>query len=193
MIAKLKGVLAEKHPNLILINVNNIFFEVNISLNCYSALPTVGNEIELPVITIFREDSVSLYGFSSNEEKKLFTMLNTVSKIGPKLSLSILSTIPVEKLKIAIKTKDINLISSAPGVGKRTAERIILELRDKIEDDILNCLELDKDSSDSDILSALLNLGYKRNDCINAMKKIDPSVKGFEERFREALKLLSNI
>lgn len=191
MIAKLKGIVYEKKPNLLIINVNDIYFEVNISLNCFTHLPSIGSVVEIPVTMIFREDGAFLYGFLNEEEKKLFYMLNTVSKIGPKLALSILSTIHVDKLKSAIKSKDSNLISSAPGVGKRTAERIILELSDKI-DDVASIGEYEKDSDiDGDVVSALINLGYKKNDCINALKKIDKNINSFEEKFRETLKLLT--
>lgn len=191
MIAKLKGIVHEKHPNILIINVNSIYFEVNISLNCFTHLPAIGSVVEIPVTTIFREDGAFLYGFLNEEEKKLFYMLNTVSKIGPKLALSILSTITVDKLKSAIKSKNSDLISSAPGVGKRTADRIILELNDKMEDLVSNG-EGGKDFDiDGDVVSALINLGYKKNDCINALKKIDKGIKNFEEKFRETLKLLT--
>jgi Holliday junction DNA helicase RuvA len=193
MIARLKGRLAEKHPNLILLDVHGIFFEINISINCYSNLPALNDTCELPVVTIFKEEGTTLYGFANDDEKQLFILLNTVSKIGPKLAISILSTATIEKLKSAIKNKDANTISAAPGVGKKTAERIILELGDKIGEIPLMPGEEINTDIDTDVISALMNLGYKKIDCTNALKKINTNFKSFEERFRESLKLLTNI
>lgn len=191
MIAKLKGRLYEKHPGYIILDVNNIFFELSISLNCYSKLPEINTEIIISTHTIVREDGIYLYGFLDEEEKRLFLLLTSVSKIGPKLALSILSTSDTCKLKNAIQNKDSNFIAMAPGIGKKTAERIILELRDKVAEGVP--AESKDGDLDGDLISALVNLGYKRGDAISALKKLDEKYKTFEDRLREVLKLLNNI
>lgn len=191
MIAKLKGRLYEKHPGYIILDVNNIFFELSISLNCYSKLPEINTEIIISTHTIVREDGIYLYGFLDEEEKRLFLLLTSVSKIGPKLALSILSTSDTCKLKNAIQNKDSNFIAMAPGIGKKTAERIILELRDKVAEGLP--VEAKDGGLDGDLISALVNLGYKRGDAISALKKLDEKYKTFEDRLREVLKILNNI
>lgn len=192
MIAKLRGKLHEKKPNYIILDVNGIFFEISISLNCFTALPDLNSEVIISTYTIVREDGISIYGFLNDDEKRLFLLLNSVSKVGPKLALSILSTCEIVKLKSAIKNRDINLIATAPGVGKKTAERIILELRDKIEEFEV-VMDADTGGLDDDIISALVNLGYKKVDALSALKRLDDRYKTFEERLREALKLLNKL
>jgi Holliday junction DNA helicase RuvA len=189
MIAKLRGKLVEKHPGFIILDVNNIFFEISISLNCYSSLPDINTEIIILTQTVVREDGIYFYGFLSSEEKRLFMLLNTVSKIGPKLALSILSMGDIKKLKSAILNKDVNFIAMAPGVGKKTAERIVLELRDKI-DDVVPAEQVC--SVEDDLISALVNLGYKKADALTAIKKVGDNYKTFEEKLRESLKILNN-
>jgi Holliday junction DNA helicase RuvA len=192
MIAKLRGKLHEKKPNSIILDVNGIFFEISISLNCFTALPDLNSELIISTYTIVREDGISIYGFLNDDEKRLFLLLNSVSKVGPKLAISILSTCEIVKLKSAIKNRDINLIATSPGVGKKTAERIILELRDKIEEFEV-AMDENAGGLDDDIISALVNLGYKKVDASSALKRLDERYKTFEERLREALKLLNKL
>ncbi|MCX8083562.1 MAG: Holliday junction branch migration protein RuvA [Calditerrivibrio sp.] len=189
MIARLKGKLVEKYPDRIILDVNNIYFEIFITLKCYSGLPEVNYEVTIPTQTVVREDGITIYGFLNEEEKKLFGLLNTVSKIGPKIALSILSSIDVDVLKRAIKERDIGSIAISPGVGKKTAERIILELRDKVDE--VEVFSSDLLDNDSDLVSALINFGYKRGDALAVIKKIDPSYKTLQDRLREALRLLN--
>lgn len=164
-------------------------YEVNIGLNTFSELPEPGTEIKLYTHMTIKEDGIFIYGFLSEQEKKIFLLLNTVSKVGPKLALSILSGISTEKLKTAILNNDYPLLSSIPGIGQKTAERIILELKDKF-DEVFEP-KVTESSFVEDVLSALTNLGYKKQDCRNIVQKKSAEFNDFESLLKESLKQLS--
>src|SRR5215831_17788841 len=162
MIAHLRGKLISKHPNQAIVEAAGVGYEVNISIPTFSALPALGAEVSLFVHTHVREDALSLFGFLRGEEKQLFEKLIGVSGIGPKLAITILSGMPAEAMVAAIKGNNIALLTRIPGIGKKTAERMVLELRDKLEAFGVPAAAV-ASPVEEDVLSALVNLGYNRS------------------------------
>ncbi|HOK44692.1 MAG TPA: Holliday junction branch migration protein RuvA, partial [Bryobacteraceae bacterium] len=132
MIAHLRGTLLEKHPNQAVVEAGGVGYDVAIPVSTYSALPEAGREVTLRIYTHVREDTLALFGFLTREEKLLFERLISVSGIGPKLAITVLSGLPAADLSAAVRAGDVNRLTRIPGVGKKTAERIVLELRDKL-------------------------------------------------------------
>lgn len=188
MIYSVTGVLLEKGASTAVIDTGPVSYEVFISAATYRNLPATGHRASLFTHFVMREDAVALYGFTTLEEKKLFLLLLTISKIGPKIALAILSAMDPKKFINAVVTNDAGLISTIPGIGKKTAERIILELKDKFGQ---IAAEAGQSGNTEDVISALTNLGYSRADCQKAVTKVYKSDAGFEELFRLALKELS--
>lgn len=172
MIAFLRGKILEKNENLIVLEVNNIGYEVNISMNTYVSIANQ-SECELYTFLQVKEDGISLFGFYTKQEKELFLNLITVNGVGPKMAITILSGANLTDIVSAIITEDSTMLSKVKGVGKKTAERIILELKEKVSGDILsggNDLSLDLTNSlINDTLMALVTLGLNKTD---AMKRI---------------------
>jgi Holliday junction DNA helicase RuvA len=166
MISYLFGILSHKEPLSAIIDCNGVGYEVNIPLSTYDKLPELGKQIKLTIHYSFNEtDGVRLYGFISRDEKILFRRLITISKIGPKLALAILSGLSVQDMIRAVQTGDVNLISSIPGIGKKTAERLIIELKDKVSsisaaDFVDTPDELGRIIAEAE--AALVSLGYKQ-------------------------------
>lgn len=171
MIACLKGELFRKEPNRAIIDVGGVGYEVFLSLTSGERLPGVGSEVFVHIHTSVREDAITLYGFWENEEKEMFLMLTSVSGVGPKLALNILSGITARGLGRAISAKDIKRLTALSGVGKKTAARLCVELKDKVgfvvgdDDDISFLGEGDSTAApeagvSSDVISGLINLGY---------------------------------
>lgn len=198
MIAYLRGTLLEKHPNNAIIEVGGVGYDVNIPVSTFSALPGAGSEVSLRVYTHVREDALLLFGFYSPDEKALFERLITVSGIGPKLAITVLSGLNTADLVTAIRNGQVNQLVRIPGVGKKTAERIVLELRDKVEGlrggvpaaaaeraEALTPVE-------EDVLSALINLGCNRAAAETALRKAKAggAPPDFEALFRRALELV---
>src|SRR5512145_2251374 len=132
MIAYLRGAILEKHPNQVIVDAGGVGYDVTIPISTYSALPAVGAEVRLRIHTHVREDALALFGFLTQEEKTLFERLIDVSGIGPKLAVTVLSGLPTTDLIAAIRHGHVEQLVRIPGVGKKTAERIVLELRDKL-------------------------------------------------------------
>lgn len=191
MIYSVKGTLAEKMPSYAVIDTGTVAFEIAISAATYRTLPEIGSRAALFTHFVMREDAVALYGFATIEEKKLFLLLNTISKIGPKLALGILSAMEAKKFMNAVMSGDAGLIATIPGIGKKSAERIIVELKDKFGQIMSAAGETAAAGGTEDLVSALTNLGYSRNDCQKAVNKIFNTEASFEELFRLALKELS--
>jgi Holliday junction DNA helicase RuvA len=193
MIAQLTGKLRQKETDRVLIDIGGVGYEVLIPLSTYYELGELEELISLKVYTHVREDTLALFGFLTEKEKTLFTRLIQISGIGPKLANTILSGLPVEELVQAVSASDIARISSVPGVGKKTAERIIIELRDKIHG-----LFPGQDSTKEtmfpgafgqDLVSALVNLGYPKNKSETIVSKVLKEGEGtFEEMLRKALR-----
>ena len=159
MIAHLRGRLVEKGPSRVVVDVNGVGYEVFVPLTTFSAMPGNGSEVTIDIHTHVREDIIALYGFSSRRERTVFEKLIGISGIGPKLAVTILSGGSVDDLAVAIKRGDLARLTAIPGVGKKTAERIVVELKDKLQD---FAEAPSKSSVEMDVLSALENLGYPR-------------------------------
>jgi Holliday junction DNA helicase RuvA len=190
VIAHLRGRLAQKDPARVIVDVHGVGYEVFIPLTTFTALPETGSEVSIDVHTHVREDIIALYGFSTRRERLVFEKLMTISGIGPKLAVTILSGASVEDLAGAIKRSDLGRLTAIPGVGKKTAERIILELKDKLQDFVEAQA---KSSVEVDVLSALENLGYNRALAEGAIRRaIDgESNPAFDALFKRTLQILT--
>lgn len=197
MIALLRGTLAYKSIDHVIIDVNGVGYRLFIPLSTFYSLPETG-EISLYTHTHVREDALLLYGFLTLEEKELFVTLIGISGIGPKLAVNILSHSPVAELKNAIATSDVKRLSGLPGIGKKTAERLVLELKDKIEPVAASTGTRTSSTGSpsakdliNDVISALVNLGYKENQARKVLENMElaPDVP-MEEALKGALKVL---
>ena len=170
MIAFLNGTLIEKHPTRIILDVNGVGYEVFVSLGCYDRLPAQGEACRILTFDYVREDTHQLFGFMTADERRLFVLLMTISGIGPKLALRALSGLSVRELKRSIVEGDIKRLSTISGVGRRTAERIVVELRDKLDEgEALEAAAGAEEASERDLklrdaVLALIALGYKQAD-----------------------------
>jgi holliday junction DNA helicase RuvA len=195
MIAHLRGKLLLKHPNQVVVETAGVGYDVTITVPTFSDLPSVGTEVALHIHTHVREDVIALYGFVSSAEKQLFEKLITVSGIGPKLAITILSGMPADEMVAAIRSNDVARLTRIPGIGKKTAERMVLELRDKLPPQVAGQEPMAPVLStiEEDVLSALLNLGYPRPAAEKALSTAVKSGKtiSFDTLFREALGGLS--
>jgi holliday junction DNA helicase RuvA len=206
MIATLSGVLFVKQPNHVIIDVGGVGYEVLISGRTYDRLPDSGDEVFLYIHTSVREDAITLYGFAKAEEKELFLLLNTVSGVGPKLALGILSGISAPELGEALTRKNMARLTALSGVGKKTAERMCVELKDKVAKYYVPRSgaermpaeeEMMEEDSIRDVLSALTNLGYPQalaRQAVRRVQKLHPETIGgmkIEDLIREALRTLA--
>jgi Holliday junction DNA helicase RuvA len=195
MFAHLRGILLEKHPNQAVVDAGGVGYDVTIAVPTYTKLPDVGSEVKLRIYTHVREDALALYGFLSREEKTLFEKLISVSGIGPTLAVKILSGLSAADLIAHIRRGEVEKLVRVPGVGKKTAERMVLELRDKlpaVEGDEPAPPAASLSAIEEDVLSALLNLGCARAAAENAVRKAKSSgvEAAFEPLFRRALELV---
>jgi Holliday junction DNA helicase RuvA len=187
MIGQLRGTLSHKSAELLIIEVGGVGYELTCPLTTLEKLPAVGEGCTLSVKTYVREDQITLFGFSSFEERRLFEALTTVSGIGPRLAIACLSGLDAEALKVAIITGDVKRISSIPGIGRKTADRMILELRAKFEKHFpLEAAQPQAVTQLNDLQSALLNLGYKSKEVEEYINEIRPRAP--EMTFEELLK-----
>jgi Holliday junction DNA helicase RuvA len=195
MIAHLRGRLLAKHPNQAIVETGGVGYDVTISVPTFLDLPAVGSEVELHIHTHVREDLIALYGFLRPAEKNLFEKLITVSGIGPKLAITILSGMAADEMVGAIRGNDVARLTRIPGIGKKTAERMVLELRDKLPGgtagEVIAVPTMS--AAEEDVLSALMNLGYQRATAERALVNVAKNGKGasFEAMFRETLSALS--
>ncbi len=197
MIAHLRGRLLHKSPNHVVIECSGVGYEATISVATYSALPAESGEAMLHIFTHVREDQLALFGFADRREKSLFEKLLTISGIGPKLAITVLSGIDADRLVMAIRSGDHAMLTRIPGIGKKTAERVVLELKDKLEDLAAESpmpravAGLRLGPAGDDALSALVNLGYARPAAQRAIElaiEKDRSVAGeFEALFRASM------
>jgi holliday junction DNA helicase RuvA len=195
MIAHLRGKLLAKHPNQAIVETGGVGYDVTISVPTFSDLPAIGGEVTLHIHTHVREDLIALYGFLRPAEKRLFEKLITVSGIGPKLAITILSGMAADEMVNAIRGNDVARLTRIPGIGKKTAERMVLELRDKLapegvaESAVMPAMS----PVEEDVLSALMNLGYQRAAAERALASVEKNGKSssFEIMFRQTLAVLS--
>ncbi len=196
MIALLRGVLVEKHPNQAVVETGGVGYDVTIPVSTFTHLPDAGGEVRLRIHTHVREDALSLYGFLTQDEKSLFEKLIAVSGIGPKLAITILSGLPAVELIGSIRRGEVERLVRIPGIGKKTAERMVLELRDKLPapsgDEQATPAAPALSAVDQDVLSALLNLGCGRPQAEAAVRKAKAAgaPADFEPLFRRALELV---
>ena len=190
MIAQLEGILVEKATDRLLINVNGVGYEVLVPLSTYYDLGEVGGTVSLRIYTHVKEDALSLYGFLTSKEKMLFAQLIQISGIGPKLGVAILSGLPVDEFVGAVIGDDVVRLNKIPGVGKKTAERLVLEMKDKMEALFPELQEGTvfggSSSLKTDVVSALVNLGYAQNTAEQVVSRA--LEEGKTDRFEVLLK-----
>ena len=200
MIGRLSGQIVQKQPPELLIDVNGVGYEVSAPMSTFYALPELGEKVVLHTHMVVREDAQLLYGFCSESERALFRILIKINGVGPKLAITILSGIASDDFIRCIHDNDAAALVRLPGIGKKTAERLIVELKDKIG----NESELDSDSASevvmssvnagssvSDAVSALISLGYKANDASRMVRSIDSAGLNTEDIIRQSLQGLA--
>jgi len=198
MIASITGRITRKAADYLIIDVSGVGYEVRVPLSTFYGIPESGGEVNLHIHTHLREDSLSLFGFLTQAEKDMFLLLMGVSGIGPKLALAVLSSLSVGDLTRFICDADDSRLCSIPGIGKKTAARMVLELKDKVKLLVVVGTEHDRTASSlaqddvEDAVSALVNLGYKKPLAEEALKKVRHGRQGvpIEELIREALSVL---
>ena len=190
MIAHLRGKLMQKEPARVIVDVHGVGYEITVPVTTFTALPDLGAEVAIDIHTHVREDVIALYGFSTRRERIIFEKLMTISGIGPKLAVTILSGGSVEELIGAIKRGDLARLTAIPGVGKKTAERIILELKDKFQEFVDAA---PKPAVQTDVVSALENLGYPRGVAEGALNRAanGDGDAAFDVLFKRALQILT--
>jgi len=191
VIGRLSGKLIEKQPPQVIVDVQGLGYELDVPMSTFYTLPGLGEAITLFTHLVVREDAHLLYGFGSDDERRAFRQLIKISGVGPKMALSVLSGLSVADLALAVAMQETGRLVKIPGVGKKTAERLVLELRDKLVH--APSIAASGDSSKSagaDVLNALLALGYNDREAQWALKQI-PNDLGVSESIRQALKQLS--
>lgn len=193
MIARLSGRLAHKSPEELIVDVHGVGYRVMVSLTAFAALPDVGSDVVLGIHTNLRENALELFGFVSAEEKTLFCALITVSGVGPRMALNILSGLPAAQLRDAIAAGNVGRLMAIPGVGKRTAERLVVDLQDRVRKLALAGSAADDDAAaDAEAVSALVNLGYRQPEAERAVRAVTAAgAKELAEVIRRALQKLS--
>ena len=200
MIASLTGRLAFKAPTHLILDVHGVGYEAYIPLSTYYGLPNLSESISLSVHTHVREDAIQLFGFLTSREKDAFVLLTSVSGVGPKLALSVLSALPVSDLVSAIQSGDVEKLTTVPGIGHKSASRLVLELKDKVgklQPGLAAGSEAPRQGQDAtfdDALSALVNLGYRPQDAKDALKQVKKSNADsivLKDMIRESLKELA--
>ena len=189
MIYSVSGKLALKSEHFVVIEVHGVGFKISVGSRVQRALPAVGLETKLFSHLQPREDSMELYGFSSEAELRFFELLISVTGVGPRSALAIMDVADLKQLSAAIKENRPDLLTRASGIGRKTAERIILELRGKVDaaasGEIVSAME-----SDVDLIETLVGLGYRREEAKAALGRVDVKIEGVEERLKAALKIL---
>ncbi len=198
MLSHIKGILTEKTPSLAVIEAGGVGFEINVSPSTLSALPETGREATLYTYMSVREDAMELFGFVTRDEKRMFMKLISVSGIGPKTALGILGVISPADLSVAIVTGDASRLAKAPGIGKKTAQRLILELKEKVsESDLISSpgapvFVPKAQSAQSEAIEALMALGYTSSEAAGAVGRTDPSLTNVNDIIMQALRSLGS-
>lgn len=191
MIGRLNGILLEKTPPLVLIDCNGVGYECEVPMSTFYNLPAVGEKVMMLTHFVVREDAQLLYGFGSSQERATFRQLLKVNGIGAKSALSILSGLSIDELVQAVALQETTMLTRVPGVGKKTAERLLLELKDKFTVDGVAMMNANQPkSASSDVLNALLALGYNEREALAAVKQL-PAETAVADGIRQSLKLLS--
>lgn len=191
MIGALRGKVETKSPGQVLVDVGGVIYEVAVSLQSFARLPAEGATVRLDIVTHLREDGLTLFGFLERGEKTVFNLLRSVNGVGPKLALNILSGMPAGELRGALAGGDVQRLVRLPGVGKKIAERLVLELRERARQEEVEAgvepKATEAERRDQEAISALVNLGYRRNDAEQVLRDVAPGVP-LEEAIREALR-----
>lgn len=190
MIGKISGKLIERHPPQLLVDVHGVGYEIDVPMSTFYQLPANGSEVTLYTHLIVREDAHQLYGFASEQERHVFRQLLKISGVGARTALSVLSGMSVSDLYEAVSAQDSGRLIRVPGIGKKTAERLLLELKDKLDVMIVSATATAAAGATSDILNALLALGYNDKEAQWAIRQL-PAGAAVTEGIRQALKLLS--
>lgn len=191
MIGRLSGTLLEKTPPLVLIDCNGVGYECEVPMSTFYNLPAIGEKVVMLMHFVVREDAQLLYGFGTSQERATFRQLLKVNGIGAKSALSILSGLSIDDLVQAVAMQEPAMLTRVPGVGKKTAERLLLELKDKFTIDGVAAMSSSQpNSASSDILNALLALGYHEREAMASVKLLDKDIS-VAEGIKQALKLLS--
>jgi Holliday junction DNA helicase RuvA len=191
MIGRLSGVLLEKNPPQLLLDVAGVAYEVDVPMSTFYNLPATGERITLYTHLVVREDAHLLYGFGTESERSAFRQLLKVNGIGAKIGLSVLSGLSVAELAQTITLQETGRLTKIPGIGKKTAERILLEMKDKLGANLTQAVGVNRAAPpSSDILNALLSLGYSDKEAVAAVKKLPDGV-AVADGIRQALKLLA--
>jgi Holliday junction DNA helicase RuvA len=189
MIGRISGRLLEKHPPQVVVDVHGVGYEIDVSMSTFYQLPATGEEVKLYTHLVVREDAQLLYGFASEQERLVFRQLLKISGVGARTALSVLSGLSVAELAGAVAGQDSARLTKVPGIGKKTAERLLLELKDKL-DVTVAALPSAGGAQRGDILNALLALGYNDKEASWAVKQL-PGGVAVAEGIRQSLKLLS--
>ena len=190
MIGKISGKLIERHPPQVLVDVHGVGYEIDVPMSTFYQLPANGSEVTLYTHLIVREDAHQLYGFASEQERHVFRQLLKISGVGARTALSVLSGMSVSDLYEAVSAQDSGRLIRVPGIGRKTAERLLLELKDKLDVMVVSTAATAAAGASSDILNALLALGYNDKEAQWAIRQL-PGSTAVTEGIRQALKLLS--
>ncbi len=190
MIGRIQGVLVEKNFPLVIVSCNGVGYEIDVPMSTFYPLPRIGEEVTLLTHLVVREDAHLLYGFISAAERAAFRQLLRISGVGPKVALSVLSGLSVDDLAEAVASSDAARLQKVPGIGKKTAERLVLELRDKLPKTIGVVRAADSAAVGGDVVNALLALGYNEREAAAAVKQV-PSQLQLPDAIRHALKHLA--
>jgi len=188
VIGKISGKLVERHPPQIMVDVHGVGYEISVPMSTFYHLPAIGTEVTLYTHLIVREDAHQLYGFANEQERHVFRQLLKISGVGARTALSVLSGLSVADLYEAVVAQDTGCLTKIPGIGRKTAERLLLELKDKLDLTVASATATD--SQVGDIANALLALGYNGKEAQWAVKKL-PTGVNVAEGIRQALKFLS--
>jgi Holliday junction DNA helicase RuvA len=191
MIGRIKGILIEKIPPFILLDCQGVGYEIEVPMTTFFDLPDEGSEVTLLTHLVVREDAHLLFGFATTSERHMFRQLIKVNGIGAKVALSILSSIESNELTNAIKTDDTNMLIKIPGIGKKTAERLVLELKDRVKDIEVTQASKNVITNIDDIENALISLGYSASQASIAIKALPDNIS-VNDGIRQALKSFSN-
>ena len=189
MIGRIQGILVEKAFPQVIVSANGVGYEIDVPMSTFYPLPRTGEEVTLLTHLVVRDDAHLLYGFLTAGERAAFRQLLKISGVGPKVALSVLSGMSVDDLSAAVASEDAGRLTKIPGIGKKTAERLVLELRDKLPK-VLPAARTEAAAANADVLNALLGLGYNEREASTAVKQL-PADLQVADAIRQALKLLS--
>jgi Holliday junction DNA helicase RuvA len=190
VIGRITGILIEKNPPQITVDVGGLGYELEVPMSTFYNLPAAGERVSLHTHLLVREDAHCLYGFGSDAERAAFRQLLKISGVGARIALAVLSGLSVGELAQAVALQEAGRLVKIPGIGKKTAERLLLELRDKLPKSTVTAAAAAPPDAGSDILNALLALGYNDREAASALKQLPPGI-AVSDGIRQALKLLS--